>query len=114
MGSELDNRDRPDTCGVLIDRRWCQYGFVLVAKSLKPKAALTPKGQSAIMRAVADSKMICVIVDDDDSDLIIGACGSPEIIQELQTGPIRLEKLPTGHDAIVDRILGQMGLSHGG
>lgn len=114
MGSELDNRDRPDTCGVLIDRRWCQYGLVLVAKSLKPKAALTPKGQSAIMKAVADSKMICVIVDDDDADLIIGACSSPEIIQELQAGPVRLGKMPTDHAVIVDRILGQMGLNHGG
>lgn len=114
MGSAVDNRDRPDTCGVLIDRRWCQYGHVLVAKSLTPKAALSSKGRLAIMRAVKDSKMPCVVVDAGDPDLIVGACGSQEIIDDLQAGPVRLGKLPTGHDAIVDRILGQMGLSHGG
>ena len=114
MGTELKHKDRPDTCGVLIDRRWCQYGHVLVAKSLTPKAALSKKGMSAIMRAVADSKMICLIVDDDDSDLIIGACGSPEIINKLQAGPIKLEGISTDHEVIVNRILGQMGLAHGG
>lgn len=114
MGSDFENRDRPDSCGVLIDRRWCQYGHVLVAKSLYPKAALSRKGQAAIMRAVKDSKMICVIVDDDDPDLVVGACGSQEIIDDLQAGPVRMGKLPTGHAAIVDRILGQMGLGHGG
>lgn len=107
-------KDQPDTCGVLIDRRWCQYGHVLVAKSLTPKAALSWKGQQAIMHAVRDSKMICVIVDDDDPNLIIGACGSQEIIGDLQAGPIKLEGLPIEHDAIVNRILGQMGLDHGG
>lgn len=56
--------------------------------------------------------MRCVVLDDDDDTLIVGACGSQEIIDDLQAGPVRMEKLPPGHDAIVDRILGQMGLSH--
>jgi hypothetical protein len=111
IGSDLENRDRPDSCGVLMDRRWCQYGHVLVAKSLTPKAALSKKGQAAIMRAVKDSKMHCVVLDDDDDTLIVGACGSQEIIDDLQAGPVRFERLPSGHDAIVDRILGQLGLS---
>lgn len=111
IGSDLENRDRPDSYGVLIDRRWCQYGHVLVAKSLTPKAALSKKGQAAIMRAVKDSKMICVVLDDDDDTLIVGACGSQKIIDDLQAGPVKFERLPTGHDAMVDRILGQMGLS---
>ncbi len=112
MGSDFEDRDRPDSCGVLIDRRWCQYGHVLVAKSLTPKAALSRKGQAAIMRTVNDSKMPCVIVDDEDSDLIVGACGSQEIIDDLQAGPVRMGKAT--HSAMVDRILGQMGLDHGG
>ncbi len=112
MGSDHENRDRPDSCGVLIDRRWCQYGHVLVAKSLTPKAALAKKGQAAIMRAVKDSKMPCVVVDDDDPDLIVGACGSQEIIDDLQKGPVRMGHAT--HSVMVDRVLGQMGLSHGG
>jgi len=82
MGSALDNRDRPDSCGVLIDRRSTQFGIVLVAKSLTPGAAMSPKGKRAIERATRDEGMPCLVIDDDER--VIGAAGPPEFMKEVE------------------------------
>ena len=79
MGSKL--HDRPDTCGVLIDRRSTRFGVVLVAKSLTPNAAMSAKGKRAIERTTRDQQMPCLVVNDDD--VIIGAAGPPEFMQEV-------------------------------
>ncbi|KKL22400.1 hypothetical protein LCGC14_2435830 [marine sediment metagenome] len=81
MGSAHDNRDRPDSCGVLIDRRSTQFGVVLVAKSLTPNAAMSPKGRRAIERTTRDEKMSCLIINDDE--LIIAVAGPDELKQEV-------------------------------
>jgi len=90
MGSELDNRDRPDTCGVLIDRRSTQFGVVLVAKSLTPNAAMSPKGKRAIERTTRDEGLPCLVIDDDER--VIGAAGPPDFMKGVgRKGPdIRL------------------------
>ncbi len=90
MGSDLDNRDRPDSCGVLIDRRSTQFGVVLVAQALNPGAAMSPKGKRAIERTTWDEGLPLVVIDDDER--VIGAAGPPEFIKEVVSkGPdIRL------------------------
>ncbi len=90
MGSAHHNRDRPDTCGVLIDRRSTQFGVVLVAKSLVPGAAMSPKGKRAIERTTRDEGLPCLVIDDDER--VIGAAGPPEFMKEVMSkGPdIRL------------------------
>lgn len=87
MGSAINNRDRPDTCGVLIDRRSTQFGVVLVAKSLTPNAAMSPKGKRAIERTTRDEGLPCLVVsdDDDDDELVIGAAGPPDFMREVQS-----------------------------
>ncbi len=85
-GSAIDNRDRPDSCGVLIDRRSTQFGVVLVAKSLVPGAAMSPKGQRAIERTTRDEGLPCLVINDDDQ--IIAAAGPPDFMQEVvRKGP---------------------------
>ncbi len=85
-GSSMDSRDRPDSCGVLIDRRSTQFGVVLVAKSLFPGAAMSPKGQRAIERTTRDEGLPCLVINDDDQ--IIGAAGPPDFMQEVaRKGP---------------------------
>ena len=81
-GSVVNNRDRPDTCGVLIDRRSTQFGVVLVAKSLTPNAAMSPKGKRAIERTTRDEGMPCLVIDDDER--VIGAAGPPEFMKEVE------------------------------
>lgn len=90
MGSAVDNRDRPDTCHVLIDRRSTQFGVVLVAKSLVLGAAMSPKGKHAIERATRDEGLPCLVIDDDER--VIGAAGPPDFMKEVMSkGPdIRL------------------------
>ncbi len=86
MGSSIDNRDRPDTCGVLIDRRSTQFGVVLVAKSLVRGAAMLPKGSRAIERTTRDEKLPCLVINDDEQ--IIAAAGPPDFMQEVaRKGP---------------------------
>ncbi len=86
MGSEHENRDRPDSCRVLIDRRSTQFGVVLVAKSLTPNAAMSPKGQRAIERTTRDEGLPCLVINDDEQ--IIAAAGPPDFMQEVvRKGP---------------------------
>ena len=86
MGSEHENRDRPDSCGVLIDRRSTQFGVVLVAKSLTPGAAMSSKGQRAIERTTRDEDLPCLVINDDEQ--IIAAAGPPDFMQEVvRKGP---------------------------
>lgn len=86
MGADLGNRDQPDTCGVLIDRRSTQFGVVLVAKSLTPGAAMSPKGQRAIERTTRDEGLPCLVINDDEQ--IIAAAGPPDFMQEVaRKGP---------------------------
>ena len=82
--------DRPNDCGVLIDRRSTQWGVVLVAKSLVPGAAMSPKGKRAIERTTRDEGLPCLVIDDDER--VIGAAGPPEFMKEVMSkGPdIRL------------------------
>lgn len=87
-------RDRPDDCDVLIDRRMTQWGYVLVAKPLKPFARLTNKGQNAMIRAARDGKMLCLVVDYEDTDEVIGACGDKPAVElfekETKGLPVKL------------------------
>ena len=85
MGSSINNKDRPDTCGVLIDRRSTQFGVVLVAKSLIPGAAMSLKGQRAIERATRDEGMSLLVIDDDER--VIGAAGPPDFMKEVMKDP---------------------------
>ncbi len=80
-GSAMKNRDRPDTCGVLIDRRSTQFGMVLVAKSLVPGAAMSPKGKRAIERTTRDEGLPLLVIDDDER--IIAAAGPPDFMKEV-------------------------------
>lgn len=80
-GSSIDNRDRPDTCGVLIDRRSTQFGVVLVAKSLTPGAAMSPKGQQAIERTTRDEGLPLLVINDDEQ--IIAAAGPKDFMKEV-------------------------------
>ena len=80
-GSAIDNRDRPDSCGVLIDRRSTQFGVVLVAKSLTPNAAMSPKGKCAIERTTRDEGLPCLVIDDDER--VIGAAGPDDFMKEV-------------------------------
>ena len=83
MGSAVDNRDRPNSCGVLIDRRSTQFGVVLVAKSLTPNAAMSPKGKRAIERTTRDEDMPCLVIDDDER--VIGAAGPDDFMKEVES-----------------------------
>ena len=117
MGSAVDNRDRPDTCGVLIDRRSTQFGVVLVAKSLTPNAAMSPKGKRAIERTTRDEGLPCLVIDDDER--VIGAAGPPEFMKEVMSkGPdIRLggqKDWLTNIVAAAQEGRIYPGLSHGG
>jgi hypothetical protein len=86
MGSAHEFRDRPDSCGVLIDRRSTQFGVVLVAKSLTPNAAMSPKGVKAIERTTRDEGLPCLVINDDEQ--IIAAAGPPGFMQEVvRKGP---------------------------
>lgn len=77
-------KDRPGTCGVLIDRRMTQWGYVLVAKQLEPFAAMTKRGENAIFRAAKDSGMLCLVVDFEDTDKVIGAGGDKPAVQQFE------------------------------
>ncbi len=81
-GSAIDNRDRPDTCGVLIDRRSTQFGVVLVAKSLTPGAAMSPKGKRAIERTTRDEGLPLVVIDNDER--VVAAAGPPDFMKEVE------------------------------
>ena len=82
MGSAMKNRDRPDTCGVLIDRRSTQFGVVLTAKSLVPGAAMSKKGRGAIERTTRDEGLPLLVIDDDEN--IIAAAGPPDFMKEVE------------------------------
>ena len=83
-------KDRPGSSGVLIDRRSTQFGHVLVAKSLTPNAAMSPKGKRAIERTTRDEGLPCLVIDDDER--VIGAAGPADFMKEvISKGPdIRL------------------------
>ena len=76
--------DQPDTCHILIDRRRTQWGLVLVAKSLEPGATSTKQGQDTISRAAQESNMLCLIVDHEDTDRVIGAAGPKLLVDEFR------------------------------
>lgn len=76
--------DQPDTCHVLIDRRNTRWGLVLVAKPLEPGAALKKQGQDAISRTAQESNMLCLIVDYEDTDRVIGAAGPKSLVDEFR------------------------------
>ena len=79
-------KDRPDDCGVLIDRRSTQFGVVLVAKSLVPGATMSLKGKRAIERATRDEGLPCLVIDDDER--VIGAAGPDDFMKEVMSkGP---------------------------
>lgn len=77
-------KDRPDTCDVMIDRRMTQWGYVLVAKQLNPSAAQSTKGSNALRRAGKDSGMLVLVVDFEDTDRVIGAAGPKHLVEQFQ------------------------------
>ncbi len=86
--------DQPDKCGVLVDRRTSQFGHVLTAKSLKPGATRSERGRRAVKRVAREARMLCLIVDDDDSLKVVDAVGSSEAVnqfkQKAQGQPVAL------------------------
>lgn len=86
--------DQPVRCHVLIDRRMTQFGHVLVAKPLRPGAAMSRKGKAAIQRATHAEGLPCLIVDYEDTEQVIGAAGPKDFIAEVESkevnGEIRL------------------------
>lgn len=86
--------DQPFKSHVLIDRRMTQFGHVLVAKSLRPDAAMSRKGRAAIQRATHDEGLPCLIVDYEDTEKIIGVAGPKDLREEVERktvdGVIRL------------------------
>ena len=81
MGAD---EDQPDTCHILIDRRVTQWGLVLVAKQLKPFAAMTKEGENAISRAAQDNNLLCLIVDYENTDRVIGAAGDKSAVEQFK------------------------------
>ena len=77
--------DQPVLCHVMIDRRYTQFGLTLVAKSLRPGAAMTRKGRSAIQRATHDEGLPCLIVDYEDTERVIGVAGPKDLIAEVES-----------------------------
>ncbi len=77
--------DRPDDCGVVVDRRMTEYGPMLVARDLggpdQPK-------KKAIKRIARDLNMACFLVDDSDAERILFIRGPKGAMEEL------LEKHP--------------------
>lgn len=113
------NRDRPDTCGVLIDRRSTQFGVVLVAKSLTPSATMSLKGRRAIERATRDEGMPLLVIDDDER--IIAAAGPPDFMQEVEQKVRSGKAILGGQSDWVQNIVAAAqegrifpGLDHGG
>ena len=86
--------DQPDKCHILIDRRNNRFGWVLVAKALRPGAAMTRRGQAVISRAAAQDNMLCLITDFDDSEKVIGVAGPKAVVaafsQATGGGPVWL------------------------
>lgn len=58
IGAEAD---RPNRCGVMIDRRRVEGGITLVAHPLRAKAGRSYKARAAIRRAVAEESLPCFI-----------------------------------------------------
>ena len=77
-------KDRPGISDILIDRRMTRHGYCLVAKQLKPGAAMTAAGGHALKRAGRDSGMLVLVLDFDDTDLVIGAAGPSNLVAEFQ------------------------------
>ena len=67
----------------MIDRRMTQFGFMLVAKPLKPGAAMERRGKGAIRRATRDEGLPCLVVDYEDTERIIGVAGPGHLIKEV-------------------------------
>ena len=88
-------KDRPDTSDILIDRRMTKWGYCLVAKQLKLGAAMTAKGGHTLKRAGRDSGMLVLVVDFDDSDLVIGAAGPSNLVEDFQKETCGLQ-VPVG------------------
>ncbi len=103
LGAE---KDRPDTSGVLIDRRMTQWGYVLVAKQLEP--GMTRKAQNAITRAAKDSGMLCLMVDFEDTDKVIGAGGDRSAVQQFEKEtkglPVRLGRVSDYVENLVEKV----------
>ncbi len=111
------NKDRPNETGVLMDRRYTQFGHVLVAKSMWPNASMSPKGKKAIERTTKDEGLPCLVIDDDEN--IIGAAGPDDFMKEvISKGPNA--KVGNQQDWIQNIVAAGMegqvfpGLDHGG
>ncbi len=100
-------RDRPGTSQMLIDRRMTKWGYVLVAKQLEPGAAKTQKGKNAITRAARDGGMLCLVVDFEDTDLVIGVGGDRPAVQEFDREtkgmPVRLGRVSEYVERLVEK-----------
>ncbi len=101
------DKDRPDTCGMLIDRRMTKWGYVLVAKQLEPGSAATQRGKNAITRAAKDGGMLCLVVDFDDTDKVIGAGGDKPMVQQFEKEtkgiPVRLGRVSEYVERLVEK-----------
>lgn len=71
-----------------------QFGHVLVAKPLRPGAAMSRKGRAAIQHATRDEGLPCLIVDYEDNERVVGVAGPRYLIKEVESkavdGVIRL------------------------
>lgn len=70
--------DRPDDCGVLIDRRDSQFGDVLIARDLGTHSYEMKR--EAISNISEDAQLPCLLVADDDPERVLFVW-CPEILR---------------------------------
>lgn len=102
-------KDRPGTCGILMDRHVTAWGYVLVAKQLERGAAMKPAGSNALRRAGRDSGMLVLVVDFEDTDMVIGAAGPKHLVENFQKEtkgiPVCLGRVSEYVDSLVERVM---------
>lgn len=101
--------DQPDTSHVLIDRRMTQWGVVLVAKQLRPFAAMTKKGKNAISHAAQDQNVLCLVVDFENTDKVIGAAGPKLIVERFKKDTGEQPVVIGGAEEYVSNLVQQIG-----
>ena len=85
LGAE---QDQPNISGILMDIRQTQFGLALVAKSVTKGAVETDKGRIAIERTVHETKLPCLVVSYENSEVVIGAVGPDDFMKEaMSKGP---------------------------
>ena len=86
--------DQPVYSHVLIDmRNTKQWGKVLVAKPLRFGACRTAKGRIAIQRIAEARGVLCIILNDGDSQTVVGVAGPKKLCEAFRKGKYTEPKL---------------------